>query len=216
VGQRRLQTVLADFARSVQDCRQLAVDAHSWAAPGAHGARPYLSLRRRDSLVEMAFLRAFLAWEVFVEESFVLYLAGQKPPRGRAPFRHAFPPNHKIATEWVVPEGRPYARWTIAGEVSQRAERFFRDGRPFAGVLRGNQTALDETRIIRNAIAHKSTSARLTFETLAREKLLTLPPNLTVGAFLGTIVPGGAAPPTSFLEFYISKIDLAAKMIVPS
>ncbi len=215
MAQRRLQTVLADFLQSLQDCRRLADDAYLWSAPSGHGTRPYISRGRRDSIVEMAFLRAFLAWEVFVEESFILYLCGQKPPRGRRPYRHAFPPNHEIAMEWVIPEGRPYARWTAAGEVSQRAERFFRNGRPFAGILRSNQTALDETQTIRNAIAHRSTSARLKFENLVRTKLLTLPPNLTVGRFLGTTAPG-STPPISFLEFYVAKIDLAAQQIVPS
>jgi len=215
VAQRKLRTVLADFLQSLQDCRRLADDAYLWSAPGAHGTRPYISLRRRDSIVEMAFLRTFLAWEVFVEESFILYLCGQKPPRGRAPFRHAFPSNLEVAIKWVIPEGRAYARWNVVGDVSQRAERFFRDGRPFAAVLRGNQNVLDETLTIRNAIAHRSTSARLKFENLVRPKLGTLPPKLTVGGFLGTTAPG-SSPPVSFLEFYVGKVDLAARQIVPS
>jgi len=164
----------------------------------------------------MAFLRAFLAWEVFVEESFVLYLTGQSPPRGKAPRRFAFPPDFKTATEWVIPEGRAYAGWTVPQHVSNRAERFFRDGKPFAAVLRGNQTTLEESRTIRNAIAHKSMGARDKFEALARPKLGgILPPNLTVGAFLGTTVPG-SAPPISFLESYVAKIESAAGLIVRS
>lgn len=209
---RQLKTVLADFMSSLQDCRRLSADAYRWSAPGA---RPHISRNRRDHIVEMAFLRAFLAWEVFVEEAFILYLAGQNPPRGRAPFRYAFPPNHKTAMEWVIPEGRPYASWTVATQVSDRAERFFRDGRPFAGVLRGNQTLLDETRIIRNAIAHKSMSARDKFDALVRDKLAALPPNTTVGSFLGTAVPL-SAPPASFLEWYVGRIESAARQIVPS
>lgn len=166
-------------------------------------------------MTEMAFLRAFLAWESFVEESFILYLAGQKPPRGRAPKRYAFPPNLGAAMEWVIPEGRPYARWAAAEDVIERAERFFQTGRPFAPVLRGNQNALEDVQIIRNAIVHKSTSARMKFERLVRTKLGTLPRNLTVGGFLGSTEPR-TTPPISFLEFYVGKIDLAAQQIVPS
>ena len=79
--------------------------------------------------------------------------------------------------------------------------------------IRGNM--LDEVRIIRNAIAHRSVSTRQKFETLVRTKLGTLPPGLTVGGFLGTPSPG-STPPVSFLEFYVAKIDLAAQQIVPS
>jgi hypothetical protein len=162
----------------------------------------------------MAFLRAFLAWEGFVEESFILYLSGQQPPRGRAPNRYAFPPNHRTAMDWVIPEGRPYARWTIPTDVSNRADRFFQAGRPFSPVLRSNLNTLDEVRIIRNAIAHKSLSTREKFEKLVRIKLRTLPPKLNVGGFLGTTAPG-TTPPVSFLEHYFAKIDSAAQQIVP-
>lgn len=162
----------------------------------------------------MAFLSAFQAWEVFIEESFVLYLWGRRPPRGGAPRRYAFPPNYETATTWVVPEGRPFAEWTDASRVIGRAERFFKAGQPFASVLRGNQHLLEEMRSVRNAVAHKSESARARFENLVRRRVGILPPNLTVGAFLGTTVPG-VAPPTSFLESYVGGIDLAARLIVP-
>lgn len=214
MAQRRLRTVLADFLRSLQESRQIAADAHQWSSPGAGGARPYISRSRRDSMTELAFLRAFLAWETLLEESFILYLLGQKPPRGRAPHRYAFPPNQRAAMDWVA-EGRPYARWTVAADVSARAERLFRAGRPFAPVLRGNQNMLEEARIIRNAIAHESMSARDRFENLVRTKLGTLPPNTAVGGFLGTTVPT-SAPPVSFLEFYFGKIEFTARQIIPS
>lgn len=202
---------MSEFLRNLQECKRLASDAYQWSLPGAH---PHISRSRRDHLTEMAFLRAFLAWEVFVEESFVLYLLGQRAPRGRPPVRHAFPPNQRTAMEWVIPEGRSYASWTVPTHISNRAERFFRDGRPFADVLRANQTLLDEARIIRNAIAHKSMSASDKFEAFVRTKLGVLPPNTTVGSFLGT-TEAGTAPPVSFLESYVGKIDTAARLIVP-
>ena len=206
---------MAEFLRSLQECKRIAADAYLWSLPRAHGARPYIRRKRRDSMTELSFLRAFLAWEVFLEESFVLYLSGQKPPRGRAPYRYTFPPDQRTAMDWLVPEGRQYARWTTAAEVSARAERHFRGGGPYAHVLRGKQSVLDETRIIRNSIAHESMSARQKFETLVRKKLGTVSHNLTVGGFLGTNMPG-SAPPVTFLESYINAIDFAARQIVPS
>lgn len=215
MAQRKLRTVLTDFSQSLNDCRSLAADAYQWSLPGAHRTRPYISARRRDSLIELAFLRAFLAWETFLEHSFILYLSGQKPPRGRAPHRYAFPPTQKLAMDWLIPEGRDYAQWTTAQHVSERAERFFQAGRPFTAVLRGNQNALDDARLIRNAIAHESSTARAKFEAVVRTKLGHLPSNFSVGGFLGMTVPA-SAPPMSFLEFYLIKIDFAARQIVPS
>ncbi len=215
MAQRELRTTLSEFTRNLQECIELSADAHQWVLPGAGGVRPFISPRRRDYMTELAFLRAFQAWEVFIEKSFILYLWGRKPPRGKAPKRYAFPPTQKIASEWVIPEGREYAAWTHAQNVRERAERFFRAGRPFSPVLAGNQTLFNEARTIRNAIAHKSTSATDRFQTLVRGKLGTLPPNMTVGGFLSTTVPA-TTPPISFLESYLNKIDSAAKLIVPS
>lgn len=111
MAQRKLGTVLAELVRGLSECRQISADAYRWSLAGAH---PHISRRRRDYMTEMALLRAFLAWEVFVEESFVLYLSGQRPPLGRAPSRYAFPPSYRMALDWVVPEGRSYASWTVA------------------------------------------------------------------------------------------------------
>jgi hypothetical protein len=215
VAQRQLRATLSEFSQNLQDCKRLSADAYQWSLPGAHGAHPYISRKRRDHITELAFLHAFQSWEVFMEKSFILYLWGRKPPRGRPPKRYAYPPDFRTAAQWVIPEGRDYAQWTHAQDVRERAERFFKDGRPFSPVLSGNQNLLEEARKIRNAIAHRSTSARVKFEKLARAKLGALPPNLTVGGFLGMTAPG-TAPPASFLESYIDKIDLAARLIIPS
>jgi hypothetical protein len=165
-------------------------------------------------MTELAFLRAFLAWETFLEGSFILYLTGQQAPRGRAVRRYSFPPNRKVATDWLLPEGRNYSDWTVAATVSSRAERHFTSGHPFAAVLRENRNILDEARIIRNAIAHDSSAAQEKFENMARSKLGALPADLTVGRFLATTMPS-TAPPISFLEYYVGKIEFAAQRIVP-
>jgi hypothetical protein len=213
VAHRKVATVLSELGRNLGESRSLAAEAHLWAtAPHAPGI-PVISVKRKDSMTELAFLRAFLAWEGFLEETFVLYLMGARAPRGRAPHRFAFPPTHRAALEWVVPEGKPFAEWTHAGSVCERAERFFRDGRPFVSVLRIHLNALNEARIIRNAIAHQSKSAREKFETVVRGRLVTLPANLTVGGFLSTTMPG-TTPPTSFMEFYLGKIEFSAQQIV--
>jgi hypothetical protein len=211
---RNLRTTLTAFIRTLNEGRRFAAEAYSWASR-TPGHRPTISVRRRNSITEHAFLHSFLAWEAFLEESFVLYLSGQRPPRGRAPQRYSFPPNIQIAMDWVVPEGKDYAMWTIANHVANRAERFFRHGAPYASVLRGNQNTLDELRILRNAIAHSSTSVRRKFETLVRNRLGILPMNLTVGAFLWTSIPA-SHPPRAFIEDYLNRIEFIARQIVPS
>lgn len=215
MARRTLRSSLSAFVRTLNESRRLASDACRWALPGPGGKHPMISSQRRDSMAELAFFRAFLAWETFLEESFVLYLAGQKPPQGRSPRRYSFPPNLQVATEWVVPEGQDYATWTVVSRVCERAERFFQGGGPFAPILRSNQHAFDESRILRNAIAHASANAQAKFENLLRNRLGTLPANVSVGAFLALTLPK-SSPPVSFLEHYLAKIEFAARQIVPT
>jgi hypothetical protein len=209
---RKLQTVLNEFSRRLQESSRLARDAYNWSLAAPPKGQIFISESRRDSITELAFLRAFLAWETFLEKSFILYLMGQIPTHGRAPKRYVFPPNQRLAMEWLA-EGRDYAKWAKPGEVSKRATRFFRKGHPFASALRSQQNELANANVIRNMIAHESTNAREKFEKLVRQKLGALPFNRTVGGFLCQTVPK-TKPPTSFLEWYLSILQFCAEQII--
>jgi hypothetical protein len=159
-------------------------------------------------------LRAFLAFETFLEEAFALYSLGKTAPKGRTPQRFTFPPTRSIADEWIIPEGRQYASWD-ALHVSNRAERYFRNGYPFSSILRAHQNALSEVKKIRNAIAHDSTSAQEKFKGVVRSKLGILPPGTNVGNFLVRPIPH-SAPPQTFLEWYVEKLELIVQRIIPT
>jgi hypothetical protein len=210
VAPRGLKHTLKDCRATLRDCRTFAASAHAWSLPGAV---PRISKKERDWITEHTFLRAFLALEAFLEESFVLYAAGRKPPRGRPPNRLTLPPSREVAEEWVIPEGRRYASWA-ADHVSSRAERFFRNGQPFTAILRGNQNALSDARTIRNAIAHDSSSAQEKFENLVRNKIGTVPSNVSVGSFLLTLIPH-AVPARSFLDDFLDRVEFIVMQIVP-
>jgi hypothetical protein len=210
VAPRKLRHVVTDCRKAIQESLTFAAEAHTWSLPGS---APHISRKKRDWITELAFLRAFLAMESFLEESFILYSLGQLPPRGKPPRRHTFPPSRSAADDWVIPEGRRYASWA-AHDIRNRAKRFFRGGRPFETALSASQTALEEARTIRNAIAHESSSTHQKFEGLVRQKLGTLPPGLTPGGFLGSTVPS-SHPPESFLEFYVTRMQLVVAQIVP-
>jgi hypothetical protein len=209
---RRLVTALRGFSRCLKEARELADDAQKWSIPGQPGAPAQISSQRRDTLTEVAFLRAFTGWEIFLEETFLLYLLGHRPPKGRPPYRYGFPPDQEAAIEWCK-DTREYAKWNVS-DVRRRADRWFRDGKPFTPALQGQQSRLDQLVTIRNAIAHESSSARGKFETLVRNELQAVPPNTTVGSFLMTTKPN-SNPPISFMEFYLGEVEQAAENIVP-
>ncbi len=215
MAHRRLKSVLHDLRARLHDSREIVREAGVWISTGAPGGSAIISQSRREQLIQLAFLQAFLAWEGFLEDSFVLYLTGQVPPKGRPPARYAFPPSLRIAEDWLVPEGRRFAEWTNAETVSQRARRFFRAGKPFSIILSANQNILVEANVLRNAIAHQSGHSQLQFEKLVRQKHSVYTHGLTVGGFLNSRVPG-SIPPAVFFDVYLEKLELAAHRIVPA
>lgn len=210
----KLERVLTDLARSLKRTERLAACAERWAG-APHRCIPKFSAWHQVTVTELAFLQAFLAWEAFLEESFILHLLGKRPPKGRAPVRYVTPPNRSAAETLVIPLGRRYASWTTTGTVIARAEQFFRRGDPYASALRGSQYALDEMQTIRNAIVHSSTHSQRQFQGLTRGRLGTYQRGLKVGEFLSMPVPG-CSPPESFLEQYLDRLRFVADTIVPT
>lgn len=209
----KLSTTLAALVTGLNRTEQLAAAAQQWTSVRTPRGVPRFSTHHKEIVVELAFLRAFLAWEGFLEESFVLYLLGKAPPRGISPTRYTDPPSRVVA-EQLASEGRDYTDWTSVSAVTGRAERFLRDGRPYSPVLKSQQYSFDEMKTIRNAIVHSSTYSSRQFERLVRRKLGTYRPNLSVGGFLTITVPS-SSPPESFFGSYVGQIRLAAERIVP-
>jgi hypothetical protein len=211
----KLRTTLVALTKNLDQMEQLAAAAQQWASMPTPRSMPKFTTFHSEIVTEMAFLRSFLAWESFLEESFVLYLWGKNPPRSEILKRYACPPTRRVAEQLIVAEGRDYADWAEVQNVIGRAGRFFQGGEPYSDALRSQQSRLQDIKTVRNAIAHCSTYSWERFQRLIRRELGTYPSNLTVGRFLAMTVPH-SSPPLSFLEFYLSVIRLVAERIVPS
>lgn len=210
---RKLTTIIRELSKSVRESHKLAADAYNWSVASPPSARPLVSPKRRAWLIELAFFRAFSAWEAFVEEAFILYLMGQQAPRGRAARRYGFPPSEDAAREWVN-DGKVYTTWSTE-QVMRRAKRLFRNGHPFHGALSANQHNLGQAKTVRNAIAHHSEDAWLKFQSLVRNELAAFPPDMTVGSFLMMTKPH-TTPPISYFEHYLDQIAQTADRIIPT
>ena len=215
MAHRKLGTTLTSLIKHLGQMEQFAAAAQQWVSIPIPRGVPKFTVSHMEMVTEMAFLRAFSAWEAFLEESFILYLWGKAPPRGRAPKRYAYPPTRRVAEQIVVIEGRDYADWSKSQNVIGRAERFFENGKPYFDALRSQQSKLQDIQTIRNAIAHSSAYSWERFQRLIRRELGAYPPNLIIGGFLAMTIPH-SSPPLSYLEFYLGVIQLLADSIVPS
>jgi len=207
------ELIVSDFNKYIGQSQRLVFAARQWA--GASTV-PKFTTFHRDILIELAFLRAFLAWERFLEESFILFLLGKRPRRmRRSPRPFVRPKSWQHAFDLLSPEkGRGYVDWDNLDYVRVRAKRFFPEGEPFETALIPRLNLLHEMRTVRNAIAHRSFTSQEKFEKLARAKLGYLPSRLTVGFFLESAIPG-THPVQSYLDYYLAGVSSAASTLVP-
>lgn len=214
MANRTLGSLLASSVKEFEGAIQLTARANVWQGHLQHFHAARFKKEHYAQIVELALMKAFLTWEGFLEESFILYLLGKASPTGYAPVRHATPMNRQHAVELVASDAR-HTDWTAPSRVVSRATRFFKGGRPFVSVIRPQTNLLDNLKTIRNALSHDSEEAAEKFETFVRNELTFLPPSTTPGTFLATLKPHCASP-TGYLQFYAENFRSMAEAIVPS
>jgi hypothetical protein len=214
MAQNRLANVVITFKKDLDETDRLVLAAEQWANFRFPSTVARFTSRHKELIIRFAFLQGFLAWEEFLDESFTLYLLGEKAPRGRRPLREYSPRRRKDAIRLITGADRKYADWTRTDNLRKRSKTFFRRHDPFDTPLRANNTYLQDMAIIRNAIAHRSQYSREEFQKLVRRFFRTYPPGLTIGQFLRRVVPN-SSPPQTFLAYYFDSVATTADLIVP-
>jgi hypothetical protein len=178
------------------------------AAQKRFPALPYLQV---TLIAELAFLRCFLAWETFLEGSFVCYLGGKTACDGTAFSSYlAAPTDARVRSIIVAEQAKGYVSWASVDSVRKRASVYLQDGEPYASALDSADTVLKDMTTIRNRIAHRSPSASRKFLSLVQSRHGTIPRGITPGRFL--LLPG-LAPPKRRLEEYIETLGAVGAMI---
>jgi hypothetical protein len=124
-------------------------------------------------VISLCFLACVVAFEQFLEHSFVRYLAGAKGQYAVAP-KLRFGPAKSLSDAYAVISGRPgfdpekhFLNWSV-DETLSRAELFFTKANPYSKELRPVKAGLEDAAIIRNRVAHTSAKSRAAFLKVAR------------------------------------------------
>lgn len=197
-----LSHVLLDLQKGIHSSTNLIAKVKSFGIPQI----------QLEMIVEMAYLRIFVSWESFLEESFIRYAIGAISPSGNAPNTLIHPQNIGHALDLVI-AGRDYISWNSASEIIQRSALYFQDGEPYRSALEPAITDLDEMNIIRNRIAHKSAKSKSKFNSFIRRKFGHSVRGMTPGRLLLTLHP--TTTPGTFLNYYIDLLALTSETIIP-
>jgi hypothetical protein len=214
LARRRLDLVYKDFLYNLDEAERLTFVIAPW-----HGLREVNGVRQRvnnfyDLVLGLAFLRGFLAWEQFLENSFILYSLGKASPNGFSPNRYIIPRSREHAISFSKGD-KIFCKWDDLNFILGRANKFFRDGKPFHDPLRSRTTILNNIKTLRNAVTHQSSESQEKFEIFVRGELGYYPKGLTPGGFLAKLI-SNSSPAAKYIEFYFSILRSAAKEIIPS
>ena len=135
MANRTLGALLVGSVNEFDGAIQLTARANIWQGELQHFHAARFRKEHYTQIVELAFMKTFLTWEGFLEESFTLYLLGKTSPTGFSPMRYAVPTNRQHAAELLASDAN-HTDWTGASRIVNRATRFFKGGRPFANVIR--------------------------------------------------------------------------------
>ena len=175
--------------------------------------RNELSAIRLQLIYEMAFLRAFTAWEVFLEESFIRYLCGFQNSAGPlTPITGSFQRSISDARCTLL-SGQRYLLWHAPAKIQMRSQRYFEAG-PHETVIASNQSRMEWFASVRHYIAHKHDDARVNFDSACMNLCGRRFRGSRPGAFLRdrTIVGG---LPLRWLEVISNELVNLAKQIIP-
>lgn len=162
-------------------------------------------------IYELAFLRCFLAWEVFLEETFYAYMLQKPAPDGTVFTRYISPRDEQHARDIIRGERR-FATWSRGADVIKRAELFFERGEPFSSGLGAAGGDLADMVVVRNRIAHQSGTAKTKFLDLVRRKHGSVPRGTSAGRFLlGT----DATATTNRFEAYLRVVSAVSRVVAP-
>ncbi|WP_458071423.1 hypothetical protein [Rhodanobacter sp. BL-MT-08] len=130
---------------------------------------PRLHAEQARRVVELAFLGLVSAWEEFLEQSFVRYLAGAKADNDFCPelrmgkatdISHAY---QIISGDPNFDPSRNYAKFGEPKWVISISKNYFALGAPYATVLQPNIDPIQHSIKLRNRVAHNSSKCREDF-----------------------------------------------------
>lgn len=170
-----LHQVLSEFTRELSNATKLLDNIET-----NHGA---LHQPQVDLIFELAFLKIFIAWERFLENTFIRYLCGTSSLSGRKPIRTVSA--RYLADALIVISGdRGYADWVSVDVIVGRANRFFDSGEPYSTPIQSAATDLTNMRRIRNHIVHHSNKSRDDFNNMLVSIYGFRPQGMSTGRFL--------------------------------
>ena len=210
-----MPALATSFASEVDSATALADAGEELRVIVSHDTkqRSLLSTTRMVLLYELAYLRLFLAWEVFLEESFLRYLCGYTSAHGQDVPKSGNYAATIAAARAALYGDNDFLLWHNVDQVVKRANVWFQHSRHDI-VLSSNQGRVRHFAAVRHRVAHAQEDARTKFDAATMALVGRRYPASRPGRFLRDWVPG-ASPPNRWLYEIARDLRNLAYQITP-
>lgn len=205
----------AAFAADCNSALALARAGELIRSGSAPGSVAFVQLHpaRLETLYEAAYLRVFISWEIFLEETMVRYLCGYSTPTWAPTFVPGITACRDLkSARTTLYGGRNYLLWHNPQDVANRGARFFTAGR-HQTVMLSNLARLAWFAAVRHRIAHGQEDARQKFDQATMGVAARRYRGSRPGSFLRD-TDGAAIPPHAWLDTIGSELQGLAAQIV--
>lgn len=174
----------------------------------------HLSRQVAEQVYESLFLSCFTSFEVFLETVFLnLLVRRSQHSTNLTVVPRLTVKSFAVARELVIGPGRKYVDWLPWDKTVERANLFFRSGRPFTTVPAARFELVNKAHTIRNAIAHRSRHSQDKFERHVIAATNLAPRERRPASHLRGLMVAGPPPITRY-ESYATEIVGVAKLQV--
>lgn len=209
-----MRSLPQNFQAACDTAFALAAAGERVRAAGGAIAREQLTVHRLEYLYEIAFLRIFIAWEDFLEESFVRYMCGFGGTAGRAARLGGAAYFPTISAAKAALYGtHQYLLWHSPKTIIARSKGYFSAGF-HETVLLSNQTRVDWFSNVRHRVAHGQEDAQKKFDVATMSLNGRRYRASRVGRFLRDS-DTSQTPPVRWLESIASELAALAFQVVP-
>lgn len=202
-----IATALNKFQTDVAQCDSLISGAHRVDAAGVSLFTPL----DREQITIAAFLNFYVAWESYLEASFVAFMVGTPTTSGAVPGRYAMPPDVSAAQRMLIGINK-YFDYGNHDFLRKIAKIYFPNGYPFEPHISSISSDLADLKTMRNASAHLSSTTNASLEALAQRIFSRPCPGINLYVLLTSLDPRAGNGITVYLS-YKAKVLTAAELI---
>lgn len=201
-----LADTLAEFRAGIAHTNNLISMAYEQDSNG----NDIFETDKKNFVISSAFLKMFIYWESFVEDSLSKYLTGELSIVGTKVTRFVSPNDREHALKILI-GSQKYVDWANYEIVRRLANLYLENGEPLASNLAAISTELSDLKTARNAAAHLSSTTQHQLDALSSRVLGRTITNTDVATFMMHLHPSDSSK--TVLQYYQNLLDIAAENI---